>query len=56
MMNWKVFEAIRRGLSNVRSRNLRSGTEESHEQDSVSTARVSALIQIGYVPGTGVQH
>ena len=54
----RIFEAIHRGLRNVRSRNLRSGTEENHEEVSASTciARVSDLIRIGYVPGTGVEH
>ena len=56
MMNWKDFEAIHRGLKNVRCRNLRSSTEESYEEDSVSIAGVSAIIRIGYVPGTDVEH
>jgi hypothetical protein len=56
MMNWKDFEAIHRGLRNVRSRNLRSGSEENHEDYSASIARLSALIRIEYVPGTGVEH
>jgi hypothetical protein len=55
MVNWKDFEAIRRGLRNVPFRNLRSRTEENHE-DSASIARVSALIRIGYVPDTDIEH
>jgi hypothetical protein len=49
----RIFEAIHRGLRNVRSRNLHIGTEENHEEVSDSIARVPALIRIGYVPGTG---
>jgi len=55
-MNWKYFETIHRVLKNVRSRNLLSGTEENHEENSVIVARMSAIIRIGCVPGTDVEH
>jgi hypothetical protein len=56
MMNWKDLEAIHRGLRNVRSRISRSGTEENYDEDPASIAGVSALIRIGYFPGTDVEH
>jgi hypothetical protein len=52
----RIFEAIHLGLRNVRCRNLRSGTEENDEEVSPSIARVSALIRIGYIRGTGFHH
>jgi hypothetical protein len=42
-MNWKDLEAVRRGLRNVRSRNVHSGTEENYDENPASIAGVSAL-------------
>jgi len=56
MMKCKDFETTHRVLKNVRSLNLRSGTEENYEEDLVSIAGTSAVIRIGCFPGIDVEH